>query len=229
MSVCRLATAKPLELNAPYDKDLVFEIVLDVAEPLQEDMVMRCCFCTEPDKKTEADHELEAIDVGNGPGLVRGIQKFQFEVPAPSKAKLEQSGVLEVAGLYLSASYRDQEFVRVGWYVRHEYDDPALNEEGNQPPTIIWPKLRRILSEPRVTRFPILWDQPPATSEVETPAPAASEQSAAEEPAEKRPRVEGKAEAPAAPVKPAGHAPESASPASGLKDAVEMGRAGGQG
>ena len=55
-------------------------------------------------------------------------------------------------------SYSDQEFVRVGYYVNNEYDDPELRE--NPPEKVDLSKVsRNILSEkPRVTRVPIRWD-----------------------------------------------------------------------
>lgn len=52
----------------------------------------------------------------------------------------------------------DQEFVRVGYYVNNEYEDPILKE--TPPEEIMFDKIvRNVLSEkPRVTRIPIKWD-----------------------------------------------------------------------
>lgn len=58
----------------------------------------------------------------------------------------------------ITCSYNDHEFVRVGYYVNNEYDSDELREcppEAPQPERV----LRTILADkPRVTRFPIKWD-----------------------------------------------------------------------
>lgn len=55
-------------------------------------------------------------------------------------------------------AYNSQEFVRVGYYVNVDYEDEQLRLE--PPENVIFEKLsRNILAEkPRVTRFPIKWD-----------------------------------------------------------------------
>lgn len=55
-------------------------------------------------------------------------------------------------------SYNDQEFVRVGYYVNNEYEDPEMKENPPEKPELD-KVIRNILSEkPRVTRVPIKWD-----------------------------------------------------------------------
>ena len=58
----------------------------------------------------------------------------------------------------ITASYRDQEFVRVGYYVNNEYEDPELRE--NPPTEPKFDKLIRTVASdtPRVTKFKINWD-----------------------------------------------------------------------
>merc|ERR1719382_1771174 len=88
--------------------------------------------------------------------------EFVLESPPPSIKHIEQSGgPLEVAGLYISACYKGAEFCRVGYYVRNEYDDPAMQE--SPPETPDWSKLRRVLSDPCSTRFTVAWDQTSGT------------------------------------------------------------------
>lgn len=58
----------------------------------------------------------------------------------------------------ITCSYNDTEFVRVGYYVNNEYDAEEMRLE---PPEVPQPErvLRTILGDkPRVTRFPIKWD-----------------------------------------------------------------------
>lgn len=140
--------------------NLVFEVTLDVAEPLPEDVVFQCFFVVDA-SDPKKDVLLESIDVGS-PGLPKGVMKFTLESDPPAQSDLQaalgevqKEGPLEVSGIYLAAFYRGQEFCRVGYYVRHEYDDAALQAD---PPTeICWQKLHRVLSEPRVTKFQVDW------------------------------------------------------------------------
>mmetsp|Transcript_9232 Transcript_9232/g.25844 ORF Transcript_9232/g.25844 Transcript_9232/m.25844 type:complete len:216 (-) Transcript_9232:58-705(-) len=167
MSLCRVADVKVLQPNASVDEDLAFEVTMDVAEPLAEDAVFRCMYVVDP-SKAKTDVELESIDVGNGPGLPCGLMKFVFESPAPSRSVIEAGGgALEVAGLYISAVYRGVEFCRVGYFVRHEYDNPALQED--PPEKVDWSHLRRVLSDPCVTRFSVVWDKPLAAAVAAAP------------------------------------------------------------
>lgn len=66
--------------------------------------------------------------------------------------------MIGVTVVLLTCSYNDAEFVRVGYYVNNEYDTEEMRLE---PPETPQPDriLRTILSDkPRVTRFPIRWD-----------------------------------------------------------------------
>lgn len=67
--------------------------------------------------------------------------------------------------MLITASYRDQEFVRVGYYVNNEYDDPELKD--NPPTEPQFDKLVRTIAsdQPRVTKFKINWD---SSSQVST-------------------------------------------------------------
>eukprot|EP00927_Polykrikos_kofoidii_P054898 TRINITY_DN49242_c0_g1_i1.p1 TRINITY_DN49242_c0_g1~~TRINITY_DN49242_c0_g1_i1.p1 ORF type:complete len:192 (-),score=32.51 TRINITY_DN49242_c0_g1_i1:285-860(-) len=157
MSVCRVVDVKDLLPDVVLEEKLSFEVTIDLAEPLQEDVLFRCCFIVDP-KRPDLDVELDSIDVGNGPGLPQGTMKFALESPSPTRQMIESSGgVFEVAGLYISALYREKEFCRVGYFLRHEYVDPKLHE--NPPENVDWSQaIKRVLSEPCVTRFAIPWD-----------------------------------------------------------------------
>ncbi len=63
-----------------------------------------------------------------------------------------------VTVVLITASYREQEFVRVGYYVNNEYEDPELREEPPSEPQ--FNKLVRTIAtdQPRVTKFKINWD-----------------------------------------------------------------------
>merc|ERR1719265_2070702 len=112
--------------------------------------------------------------------------KFVFESPPPSRDQLQRSGVftddnqLDVSGICVSAEYRDQEFYRVGYYYRLEYDDPALQE--NPPQPVDWSRLRVVLNDdPHITRWSIKWDPTPSVGDAASVG--------TEEPSPKRPCV----------------------------------------
>eukprot|EP00928_Gymnodinium_smaydae_P004735 TRINITY_DN11613_c0_g1_i1.p1 TRINITY_DN11613_c0_g1~~TRINITY_DN11613_c0_g1_i1.p1 ORF type:complete len:254 (-),score=45.33 TRINITY_DN11613_c0_g1_i1:46-711(-) len=209
MAACRIVAVTDLRPSAEISEPLAFEITLDVAEPLAEDILFRCIFIQDA-SCSERDVELDSLFVGNGPGLQAGVMKFVLECPAPTVQQLEESGGgSDVVGIYLTATYRDTEFCRVGYYVRHEdpsapvqlpppqadgeragaveVEDAAPEEQTPTQQPQDWTKLRRVLSEPCVTRFKIGWDGPPPATLGET-LDAEGEVGSAFEPEAKRQR-----------------------------------------
>ena len=65
-----------------------------------------------------------------------------------------------VTAILITCSYNGKEFFRVGYYINVAYGTPELNE--NPPATPQIDALGRVImvGEPRVTNFPIEWDQP---------------------------------------------------------------------
>jgi len=99
------------------------------------------------------DQELDDCLVGPIP---QGVNSFEFEGSAPQPSIIPKEDVLGVAALILTGSYRDQEFVRVGYYQNTEYEDESL--KADPPSQIQFERLvRDINTKPRVTRFQIKW------------------------------------------------------------------------
>ncbi|KAJ3000779.1 Histone chaperone asf1 [Globomyces sp. JEL0801] len=136
----------------------------------------------------EHDQVLESVMVGPVPV---GLSKFVLEAPAPKIDLIPQSDLVGLTVMLLSCSYREREFIRVGYYVNNDYSDEQLRENPPEQPDL--QKIQRhILAEkPRVTRFPIPWDNDEAI-----PLPTAAEQAMAEEEANlpDEPEVEDEAE-----------------------------------
>ncbi|KAG2110183.1 histone chaperone, partial [Suillus cothurnatus] len=82
---------------------------------------------------------------------------FEFEGLAPDPAtQIPADDVLGVATCILTGSYRDQEFVHVGYYQNTEYDNEGM--EATHPEKIHFDRLARDMSTKlRVTRFQIKW------------------------------------------------------------------------
>lgn len=106
---------------------------------------------------TAQDQVLDEILVGPVPV---GVNKFVLQADAPDPAALPANEVLGVTVVLVTCSYREREFVRVGYYVNNAYT--AQLAEDAEPPS--FPDLdmslvqRQILADkPRVTKFPIQW------------------------------------------------------------------------
>jgi histone chaperone ASF1 len=105
-----------------------------------------------PDNE-DLDQELDDCLVGPIPA---GVNAFEFEAIPPDPARIPADDVLGVAALILTGSYKEQEFVRVGYYQNTEYDDESLKE--SPPARPVFERLVRDISrKPRVTRFQIKW------------------------------------------------------------------------
>ncbi len=101
------------------------------------------------------DQTLDAVYVGP---VAPGQYRFVFQADPPNFSALPSSDIVGVTIILLTCSYKNQEFLRVGYYVNNEYLDEGLREE---PPAVpVLDKLvRSILSDkPRVTKYPIDWE-----------------------------------------------------------------------
>ncbi|BFY99786.1 hypothetical protein BsWGS_02826 [Bradybaena similaris] len=152
-------------LNNPtsFLKPFQFEITFECLEDLPEDLEWRIIYVGSAESM-EHDQVLDTILVGPVPG---GKHMFVFEADPPDVKKIPVDDVMGVTVVLLTCSYRGKEFIRVGYYVNNEYDDPELKE--NPPAEIQYHKLiRNILSsEVRVTRFTIPWHDAKETEDGE--------------------------------------------------------------
>jgi histone chaperone ASF1 len=116
------------------------------------DLEWKLIYVSSPEKE-ELDQELDDCLVGPVP---IGINSFEFEGAPPDPRTIPEEDVLGVAALILTGSYKDQEFVRVGYYQNTEYDNDEMKEAAPKP--IQFDRLvRDISTKPRVTRFQIKW------------------------------------------------------------------------
>jgi histone chaperone ASF1 len=104
------------------------------------------------------DQILEEVLVGPVPV---GVNKFVLQSEPPNFTEIPENDVLGVTVVLVTCAYRDQEFVRVGYYVNNESCEEPLSAEEHEYPSrpLDFTKItRQILSDkPRVTRFPINW------------------------------------------------------------------------
>ncbi|PCH43139.1 anti-silence-domain-containing protein [Wolfiporia cocos MD-104 SS10] len=159
MSIVTIRNVEFLNNPARFLDPYHFRVTFECIAPLPEDLEWRLIYVSSPGNE-ELDQELDDCLVGPVPA---GVNAFDFEGSPPNPAKIPPEDVLGVAALILTGSYKDQEFVRVGYYQNTEYDNEEMKEALPEP--IQFDRLvRDINSKPRVTRFQIKWDIAPPQS-----------------------------------------------------------------
>lgn len=101
------------------------------------------------------DQELDAVLL---PADNPGRFMFVLQVDGPNPGLIPASDIAGVTIVLLTCSYKNAEFVRVGYYVSNEYPTPELNE--NPPATPVVTDITRTIAahDPRVTKFPHKFD-----------------------------------------------------------------------
>lgn len=154
MAKVNIVNVVVLDNPSPFLNPFQFEITFEALEDLSEDLEWKIIYVGAAESE-EYDQTLETILVGPIPG---GRHKFVFQAPPPDTSKIPVQDAVGVTVVLLTCSYRSKEFIRVGYYVNNEYDEPEMKEE---PPTVPqYNKLMRniLATNPRVTRFKIDWD-----------------------------------------------------------------------
>ncbi|KAH9523460.1 Histone chaperone asf1 [Bulinus truncatus] len=124
-------------LNNPtsFLKPFQFEITFECLEDLPEDLEWRIIYVGSAESM-DYDQVLDTILVGPVPG---GKHMFVFEADPPDVKKIPVDDVMGVTVVLLTCSYRGKEFIRVGYYVNNEYDDPEFKE--NPPAEVQYNKV----------------------------------------------------------------------------------------
>ena len=105
--------------------------VRSVSQELEDDLEWKLIYVGSADDE-EMDQTLE--EVMDGPVPV-GVNKFVFHSPAPEAHTISEDVLVGVTVILITCSYRDMEFVRVGYYVNNEYfhNPPVLPGPGAPP------------------------------------------------------------------------------------------------
>mmetsp|Transcript_4947 Transcript_4947/g.9068 ORF Transcript_4947/g.9068 Transcript_4947/m.9068 type:complete len:217 (-) Transcript_4947:40-690(-) len=154
MAAVDIFNVSVLDNPSPFESPISFEITYEVREPLKEDIEWKVIYVGSAEDESY-DQELESVLL---PAETPGRFGFILQVDAPDPQRLPVEDILGVTIILLSCSYKDKEFIRVGYYVNNEYTDPELIE--NPPATPIIQKITRNIGadQPRVTKFPHLFD-----------------------------------------------------------------------
>lgn len=103
---------------------------------------------------TQHDQVLDEVNVGPVPV---GIHKFVLQANAPDHTLINDSDILGVTVVIVTCSYLDQEFIRIGYYVNNDYNEPYDPENPPSPVDIRKVCRNTLAEEPRVTRYAIDW------------------------------------------------------------------------
>lgn len=154
MSIVSLLNVTVLNNPAKFMDPYEFEITFECLEPLQDDLEWKLIYVG-ASKSIKYDQELDSLLVGPVP---QGVNRFVFQTDPPNPDLIPQDQLVSITVMLLSCSYRDREFVQVGYYVNNEYDTEELRE--NPPNRVALDHVsRNILAEkPRVTKYNIPWD-----------------------------------------------------------------------
>ncbi|XP_065904756.1 histone chaperone asf1b-B-like [Dysidea avara] len=154
MAKVQVTDVTVLDNPSPFVNPFQFEITFDCTENLPEDLEWKIIYVGSASTE-EYDQVLDSVLVGPIP---MGSHKFVFQANCPDVSKIPPEDVLGVTVVLLTCSYRDHEFVRIGYYVNNEYTDPELNE--NPPAQPLFQQIQRniLASNPRVTKFKITWE-----------------------------------------------------------------------
>ncbi|THV03487.1 anti-silencing protein [Dendrothele bispora CBS 962.96] len=156
MSIVTIRNVEFINNPARFSDVYRFRVTFECIAQLPDDLEWKLIYVSSPDNE-QLDQELDDCLVGPVPV---GVNSFEFEGSPPDPSKIPTEDVLGVAALILTGSYKDQEFVRVGYYQNTEYDNEEMKE--TPPQKIMFDRLvRDINSKPRVTRFQIKWDVSP--------------------------------------------------------------------
>ncbi|KAF8821702.1 anti-silencing protein, ASF1 family protein [Cardiosporidium cionae] len=155
---------------APLMTPFKFHITFESLHELLEDVEWRIIYVGEcnslPDDSVNEEingasqppGEIELDCVALGP-IKRGVLSFEFAVKPPDFAQMDPESILGMQAILVTASYKKQEFIRIGYFLNNAYMNSALRENPPYPPKLDEVARCVIADSPRVTRFPIHWDE----------------------------------------------------------------------
>jgi len=147
-----------LDNPAPATNPFQFEVTFECLAPLEDDLEWKVIYVGSAEDSS-ADQVLEEVMVGPVP---EGVNRFVLQTNPPDYSLIKHEDIIGATIVLVTCSYRDNEFVRVGYYVVNE----LVNELGTPvgeaeplPSTIDMSRVHRnvLADKPRITRFPINW------------------------------------------------------------------------
>lgn len=165
MTAINVTSVNVLDNPSKVTNPLQFEIQYDCLYDLSDDLEWKLTYVGSAESE-KYDQVLDSVFVGP---VAPGQYKFVFQADPPNFSVLPSQDIVGVTIILLTCSYRNQEFLRVGYYVNNEYEDEAMREDPPANPQID-KLMRNILADkPRVTKFPIDWEGNQAAADEQQP------------------------------------------------------------
>lgn len=123
MARVQIVNVVVLDNPTSFSNPFQFEITFDCIEDLKEDLEWKIIYVGSAESE-EYDQLLDTVYVGPIP---EGRHMFVFQADPPDPSKIPQQDVVGVTVVLLTCSYRGHEFIRVGYYVNNEYNDPYVH------------------------------------------------------------------------------------------------------
>uniref|UniRef100_A0A1I8G4U3 Anti-silencing function protein 1 n=1 Tax=Macrostomum lignano TaxID=282301 RepID=A0A1I8G4U3_9PLAT len=124
MAKVNISNVEVLDTEATFLSPFRFKITFECYEPLEEDLEWRLIYVSSA-YNMSLDQTLDSILVGPVPV---GKHQFVFEAGPPNTDVIPVEDAVGVTVVIVACLYRDQEFIRVGYYVNNEYSDEQLRE-----------------------------------------------------------------------------------------------------
>ena len=150
---------------ASFLDNINFEVTFTALDPLPCPLSWKIIYVGSA-LSEDFDQTLQEFDIG--PIEQNSTLKFDISCGNPDQTKIPRNEllcnfclILGVTALLLTASYRGQEFIRVGYYVHNQIREELTQDPFSMPLEDLLPKIRRtiISDKPRVTKFNIDWSQ----------------------------------------------------------------------
>eukprot|EP01028_Stygiella_incarcerata_P004092 TRINITY_DN1858_c0_g1_i1.p1 TRINITY_DN1858_c0_g1~~TRINITY_DN1858_c0_g1_i1.p1 ORF type:complete len:158 (-),score=54.17 TRINITY_DN1858_c0_g1_i1:129-602(-) len=137
--------------------DIELSVELECVEPVEEDITWKVVYVGSAES-SEKDQTLEEFDVGP---LEIGRLEFDVTAPAPNITLIPKDDIIGVTLLLLTATYKKQEFCRIGYFVSIRGDDEMTGKGGESNGDGVIDPVHLIRDirddEPRMTTFNINW------------------------------------------------------------------------
>mmetsp|Transcript_11446 Transcript_11446/g.19030 ORF Transcript_11446/g.19030 Transcript_11446/m.19030 type:complete len:303 (+) Transcript_11446:125-1033(+) len=110
----------PTQFTNPFQFEITFECLQDLSEDLEWKVIY-----VGSSESSEYDQDLEEVLVGP---VTAGCHKFVLQADAPDPTLMFPHSPLGITVVLITCSYRDHEFVRIGYYVNNDYSYPTITE-----------------------------------------------------------------------------------------------------
>ena len=116
MSTVNVTNISVLNNPAKFSSPFQFEITFTCEQDLPDDLEWTLTYVGSSESKKH-DQQLDSVAVGP---VCRGTHKFVLETPAPNPELIPPGDIVGVTVCIITCSYREKEFIRIGYYVNNE-------------------------------------------------------------------------------------------------------------